>query len=92
MALQDTLTQTSMTLARAEGTLSYIFDQILGNDGAKTVGCDPQPSGLHGLSATIMQRVEQLDSKLETLRDALITPTPQLGQTTNVGGKVCSGL
>lgn len=80
MALQDSLTAASISLSRAQSTLSYIFDALSGSgltatDEAKK----PYHSGISGNAQDLAERMEQLESQLNGLRDALVTPTPVAG-------------
>lgn len=77
MALQDSLSAASISLTRAQSTLDYIFDALVGSQ--KMTGNDEgltSYTGINGNSQKIAERMEQLESQLIGLRDLLVTATP----------------
>lgn len=78
MALQDSLSAASISLTRAQSTLGYIFDALSGPSVAQSNAEAKKPynSGINGNAQELAERLEQLESQLNGLRDALVTPTP----------------
>jgi hypothetical protein len=85
MALQDSISRASQVLARTEGTVEYIFDQLTGNKKGETQN-SPYQDSLCGNAEALTARLEQLDSMIEGLRDLLISPPPVLGQASVMRG------
>lgn len=85
MALQDSLSSASITLTRAQSTLDYIFDALVGPQVAGNGADKPYSSSINGNAQNLADRLEQFESQLNGLREALVTPTPVSTGETEAG-------